>query len=242
MPIVATETPSATSVLSSTDISLLPTQNTTRTATPTQPPPITMTPSFTPTHTDTPVTQDAPAGYAAVGGNVGGGGESSGGCSITLQGGFAALYQNDTTIQAALGCPLTASTTTANSAYQPFQNGVMFWLSSLGSQPQPVIYALFNNSTYQRYNDTFQEGVDPASSGAQPPSGLLEPVRGFGKVWRESSGVRDTLGWANAGESGGSAQVLLFERGEMVFVSQAGQTYILVTGAPGTWSARAGGP
>jgi hypothetical protein len=118
----------------------------------------------------------------------------------------------------------------------------MIWLSSLGSSPQPVIYVLFNNGTYQRFNDTFQEGVDQASSGAQPPSGMLEPVRGFGKVWRESSGVRDTLGWAISGESGGSGQVLLFERGEMVYVSQAGQVYVLITGAPGTWSARAGTP
>jgi hypothetical protein len=30
----------------------------------------------------------------------------------------------------------------------------------------------------------------------------------------------------------------MFERGEMVSV--AGQTYILITGAPGTWSARSG--
>jgi serine/threonine-protein kinase len=242
LPIVATETPTATSVLLSTDISLLPTLNTTRTATPTLPAPITMTPSFTPTHTDTPVTQDAPGAFAAVGGAVGSGEGSSGECSTTPQGGFGAIYQGDSTTQTALGCPLTGSSTTANSAYQPFQNGVMIWLSSLGSLPQPVIYVLFNNGTYQRFNDTFQDGVDPASSGAQPPEGLLEPVRGFGKVWRESSGVRDTLGWASAGESGGSGQVLLFERGEMVYVSQAGQTYILITGAPGTWSARAGAP
>jgi hypothetical protein len=67
-------------------------------------------------------------------------------------------------------------------------------------------------------------------------------VRGFGKVWRDNGTVRDTLGWAMSGEAGGTAQIQLFERGEMVYVAQAGQTYLLVTGAPGTWSARAGGP
>ena len=29
-----------------------------------------------------------------------------------------------------------------------------------------------------------------------PPEGYYEPVRGFGKVWREERGVREHLGWA----------------------------------------------
>ena len=38
----------------------------------------------------------------------------------------------------------------------------------------------------------------------QPPKGLVEPVRGFGKVWREGTGarVRERLGWATATEKG----------------------------------------
>jgi hypothetical protein len=240
IPIVATETPAATAVLSSTEANLLPTQAITRTATPTAPPPITMTPTFTPTATDTPVTPGSLAAFAPVGGfgSEGGGGA---GCANVPSGIFGAIYQSDPNIPAALGCPLAANASSVGSAYQPFQNGLMIWVSSLGAQPQPAIYALYNNGTYQRFNDTFQEGVDPASGGASPPPGFLEPVRGFGKVWREQSSVRDTLGWATTGESGGSAQVLMFERGEMVSVAQAGQTYILITGAPGTWSARSGG-
>lgn len=239
MPIVATETP--TPVMQTADVSMLPTQGPTSTATVTTstPAPITMTPTFTPTATDTPVTPDAQPGYLPVGGVAGE--PVSGGCAVAPQGGFGNIYQGDAAIQTALGCPLTGATA-GSSAYQPFQNGVMFWVSSLGSQPQPVIYALFNNGTYQRFNDTFVEGVDPSSGGATPPEGLIEPVRGFGKVWRDSAAVHDTLGWATAGESGGSVQVQVFERGEMIYISQTGQTYILVTGAPGTWSARTGGP
>ncbi len=238
VPIVATETPAATAVLSSTEINLLPTQDiTTRTATPTALPPITMTPSFTPTTTNTPVTPGSVAAFAPVGGL---GSENSGGtgCANVPPGVFGAIYQGDPNLAAALGCPLANNASSVGSAYQPYQNGLMFWVSSLGAQPQAAIYALYNNGTYQRFNDTFQEGVDPASGGAAPPAGLLEPVRGFGKVWREQASVRDTLGWATSGESGGTAQVLMFERGEMVSVSQSGQTYILITGAPGTWSAR----
>lgn len=239
VPVVATETPSASPVVVATDAALLPTQAPLRTSTPTPPPPITMTPTFTPTATDTPVTPGGVA-FAPVGGFGASGGAAGGSCANVPPGVFGAVFQGDPNVAAALGCPLAPTAAAVSSAYQPFQNGVMFWVSSLGAQPQSAIYALFNNGTYQRFNDTFTEGVDPASSGAVPPQGYLEPVRGFGKVWRDSSLVRDTLGWATTGEAGGSAQVLMFERGEMVSVSQAGQVYILVTGAPGTWTARSG--
>jgi len=237
IPIVATETPAVTSVLMATDVSFLPTRAATATATPTPAPPITMTPSFTPTVTDTPVTPGV-AAFAPVGAAVG---ASSEACPTQPGGTFGAIYQSSPDIAAAIGCPLSGAVHTASSAYQTFQNGVMFWVSSLGGAPQPTIYALYNNGTYQRFNDTFTEGVDPPSGGESPPEGLLEPVRGFGKVWRTNLGVRDGLGWATSGENGGAAQVQLFERGEMVFVTQAGQTYVLVTGAPGTWTARSGG-
>ena len=35
-----------------------------------------------------------------------------------------------------------------------------------------------------------------------PPAGLYQPVRGFGLVWREETGVRDRLGWALGEEAG----------------------------------------
>jgi hypothetical protein len=242
VPIVATETPAATPVLSSTqEIGLLPTQvMITRTATPTAPPPITMTPSFTPTTTNTPVTPGSVAAFAPVGG-LGSGNTGGAGCANVPQGVFGAIYQSDPNLPAALGCALANNASSVGSAYQPFQNGLMIWVSSLGAQPQTAIYALYNNGTYQRFSDTFQEGVDPASGGASPPAGLLEPVRGFGKVWREQASARDALGWATSGESGGTAQILMFERGEIVSVAQTGQTYIMIAGAPGTWSARSGG-
>lgn len=251
VPIVATETPAATSVLAGTSEALLPTRGPERTATFTPPGPITQTPTFTPTTTNTPVTPgpvvyppvgEAPGasgGAGVVAGSSSGGGARTG-CATVPGGAIGALYQSDPSIAAAIGCPLAGAPSAVGSAYQPFQNGVMIWVSSLGAAPQSAIYALYGSGTYQRFNDTFLEGVDPSSGGMVPPSGLIEPVRGFGKVWRDNPTARDTLGWAQTGESGGTAEILLFERGEMLRVPQAGQTYILITGAPGTWSARAG--
>ncbi len=234
VPIVATETPSPTSVLAATSAVMLPTAGT-PTLTPSALPPITMTPTFTPTATDTPVPPGA-VNYAPVGG-FGAAGVVT--CATAPQGIFATIIQNDANLQAALGCPLSGVASVVSSAYQPLQNGLLIWVSALGTQPQPAIYALYNNGTYQRFNDSWREG-DTVSSGAIPPDGLLEPVRGFGKVWRESPGLRDALGWAMTGEVGGSATIQLFERGEMIAMTQTGQTYILITGTPGTWTARAG--
>lgn len=234
VPIVATETPPVTAVVQVTGADILPTQPT-RTATATAPPPMTMTPTFTPSPSDTPVDSEAGAAFAPVGmapGDV----QAVAACATVPQGPFAAIYESRTEIRDGLGCAL-AGATSASSAYQTFQNGAMVWLSSLGSPPQPTIYVLFNNGTYQRLNDTFQEGVDPDSAGQTPPEGLTEPVRGFGKVWRDAPGVRDGLGWATSGEIAGSAQVQLFERGEMMALSQTGQTVVAITGAPGMWSA-----
>ncbi len=242
IPIIATETPTPTSVMAATNAALLPTHIPTDQITPTftPRPPSSLTPTFTPTTTDTPVTPGA-VGYAPVGGGVGVVNAAGGSTCGSLPGGtLGAIYQGDATIAAGLGCPLAAAPSAVGSAYQPFQNGVMIWVASLGTGSTPAIYALYNNGTYQRFNDTWQEGVDPASGGASPPSGLLEPVRGFGKVWRDNASARDVLGWALSGESGGTSQVLAFERGEMLSVPQAGQTYIMIAGAPGTWTARSG--
>lgn len=233
VPIVATETPAATSVIPATDaVSILPTAAE-RTPTSTQPAPITMTPTFTPSPTDTPVTPNA-VSYVPVGVAPG---ESTEACATQPDGSFAAIYSADPQTQTGIGCPLSASTSTS-SAYQTFQNGLMIWVQSLGSPPQSVIYVLFNNGTYQRLTDTFQEGVDPGSTGLTPPEGFSEPVRGFGKVWRDTPGVRDGIGWASSGEIAGAAQVQLFERGEMLALTQSGQTFVLIAGAPGTWTVR----
>jgi len=246
LPIVATETSSPSPVVQPTSAVALPTQSALRTATPTPPPPASLTPTFTPSPTDTPATPGAV--YVPVGGVSSGltfmegfGVAAEGAACPTMPPGvFGAIFESDPALQQDLGCPLTPALSSANSAYQPFQNGLMIWVSTLGAQPQPAIYALHHNGAYQRFGDTWVEGVDPHSGGMSAPEGMQEPVRGFGKVWRDNASVRDTLGWALAGEAGGSAQVLMFERGEMVSLSQTGQTYILISGAPGRWTARAG--
>lgn len=87
-------------------------------------------------------------------------------------------------------------------AEQPFQRGRMFWLNPINQ-----IWVLTTNDggkpVWEIYEDTFEEGMpesDPNFAPTEP--GLLQPIRGFGKIWRENDELRAQLGWAIAEEVG----------------------------------------
>lgn len=152
-------------------------------------------------------------------------------CAFPPAGGFNAVYMADATLNQLLGCPLTTIPSTVNGAVQPFQTGLMIWADG-------PIYVFYQSGQYQRYTDTFVEGVDPSSGGEQAPDGLIEPVRGFGKVWRMNPDVRAGLGWATSGESGGQITIQLFERGQMISIPQRGEVIVIgqdAGGSTGSW-------
>jgi len=95
--------------------------------------------------------------------------------------------------------------------------------------PQPIIYVLPNDGTYHRFDDTFNPETDAASGDESPPDGLVAPMFGFGKVWRMNSAMRDALGWATAPEQRGTGEFQMFERGEMLSLSQTGQIYAFLS-------------
>jgi serine/threonine-protein kinase len=115
----------------------------------------------------------------------------------------------------------------------------MVWVSSPDSNGN--IYAFDRtNGTVRVFPDTWQNGVDPERGGDSPPDGLIEPIRGFGKVWHEQAGVRDTLGWATNGEQGAEATLLAFETGQLLALPQTNE--IIAVGNDGNWSATSGTP
>jgi hypothetical protein len=70
--------------------------------------------------------------------------------------------------------------------------------------------------TFWRVVDSWTEAL-PASDPAQvPPAGLLQPVRGFGYVWRNNPTMHNTLGWALATEQPYDAVWQDFEHGWMM--------------------------
>jgi len=157
-------------------------------------------------------------------------------CATPPTGSFLSIWQGDLTLQAALGCPtsnhprILPEAWEVATAIQTFEHGSMVWSDHIGWYEQPVIYIIYADGTYQRFDDTFDPTVDPASGGETPPAGLLEPVNGFGKLWRTEASVRAALGWATAAESGGPGRFQLFERGDMIWVSPTGETFVFTGG------------
>lgn len=79
-------------------------------------------------------------------------------------------------------------------AEQHFEHGLMFW-----SKAEDMIYVLFDDGAQpavKAFVDEWDAGEPESDPSVVPPMGLHQPVRGFGLVWREESGVRDRLGWA----------------------------------------------
>ncbi len=89
-------------------------------------------------------------------------------------------------------CPWPAQTGMA--ALEHFERGVMIWLES-----PDRIYALYSdgqNPAWEMWSDLFDEGEPESDPTFNPPSGLFQPIRGFGLIWRKYLGTRQRLGWA----------------------------------------------
>lgn len=164
-------------------------------------------------------------------------------CTQTTPPSLAALLAANGSTANLLGCPVGLPYSAA-AAYQPFERGEMVYLQAA---PNGFIYALVSSlvpNRFTRYSDTFVQGVDPESGGALPPPGLLEPVRGFGKVWRGDPALQTSIGYAVAPEAGETATVQLFERGRAVYLPSRAAVYLLVDDVPstqtGTWVRVAG--
>ena len=70
--------------------------------------------------------------------------------------------------------------------------GVIFVLHESGAEGPQV----------QVFVDTWTSAEPESDPSIVPPAGLYQPIRGFGKVWRNNPEVRDRLGWAVTPEEG----------------------------------------
>lgn len=86
----------------------------------------------------------------------------------------------------------------SSAAEQPFEGGVMIWLEFTES----VYIFDRDDSSWRRFDDTWSEEQPESDPAIVPPAGLFQPIRGFGKVWRENPEIREKLGWALGPELG----------------------------------------
>lgn len=253
---VFTPTVTVTSSATATD-TLTPTLTLTSTISVTPSATITDTPTRTPTVTPSPTPRESPllalaqaaaratilpqalqpaTPLPAVGDvSVPGAPQLPSNCPQLPAGGFGALFLGTPSLVTQLGCP-SGTATNVSSAVQSFERGTMIWVNG-------PIYALYSDGRYEQHSDTFVAGVDPESGSENPPAGLIEPVRGFGKVWRTTPSVRNNLGWGTTAESGGTATFQRFDFGWMLNLSQRGDILVLAedpAGSGGTWTAYPG--
>ncbi|MCY3945748.1 MAG: hypothetical protein OXF44_05635 [Anaerolineaceae bacterium] len=87
-------------------------------------------------------------------------------------------------------------------AEQIFERGRMFWLQPTG-QIWVLVVTGEGSGDWFVYEDVFQEGDLESDPDIVPPDdSLLQPIRGFGRLWRDNSDVRELLGWATTDEFG----------------------------------------
>jgi LysM repeat protein len=127
-----------------------------------------------------------------------------------------------------------------SAAFQPFERGFAIWL---GDRKRIWIAACCTSTIplggrWLSFEDAWVEGMLESDPSIVPPSGLYQPVRGFGLVWRTLSDyshggtVRDLLGWASAPERGYTAHVEYRPGG---YFDPEGH----FIGRPGTWTINA---
>jgi hypothetical protein len=183
-----TNTPPPTRTLTLT-ATLSPTATTTATVTITPTPTHTPTPSYTPSITPTfvPIVSPTPilfpttffVGTVAV---------------ATISCPFSWFFAPSPT-----GCPTLNPITTAL-VFQQFEHGIMIWLGT-----ERVILVLFDAPSslgWGGYPDGFVDGMPINDPSLVPPAEMLQPVRGFGLLWRADTVIRNQLGWAIGPEQG----------------------------------------
>ncbi len=86
-------------------------------------------------------------------------------------------------------------------AEEVFEHGRMFWI-----QPRQQIWVMYDNGQgsgqWQVYENTYADGEPESDPGIVPPEGKYQPLRGFGKLWREHTELKDKLGFGLTPEFG----------------------------------------
>ena len=128
---------------------------------------------------------------------------------------LAERWSQDAAVQEALGWAVDATPRTIDVVMQPFERGLMIWR---GDDETITVFAN-DGQTWVQYPDTFQEGEPESDPTMGAPGGLLQPVRGFGKLWRSQPNLREQLGWATDKERPYDGEVQDFARGQYLGVS-----------------------
>ena len=105
-------------------------------------------------------------------------------------------------------------------AEQEFERARFFWLEP--AERSQSIWVLFYEKDspvkgkWGIFEDTFEEGEVSLDPNIVPPEGFLQPIRGFGKLWRNNLELKEDVGWALEREFGYIAEYRYEYGGEVV--------------------------
>lgn len=103
------------------------------------------------------------------------------------------IYEEYPTLALTLGAPRAAELP-VQVTRQTFERGTM-----LSRSDTREVFVLRTDGSWLLYRDSWQEDEPLGDAGALPP-GLLAPIQGFGKLWRQQADLRQSIGWATAAE------------------------------------------
>jgi hypothetical protein len=133
-------------------------------------------------------------------------------------------------------CPAGSAVNSA-AAELPFEGGLMIWLEETNS-----VIVFYDDGRWQRFEDTWSEDQPESDPDIIPPPERFQPIRGFGKIWRERPEVREALGWALGVELGFPSifqdQAVAEDQPELTYIrTYNGQVFGLVQRGPdeGDW-------
>lgn len=167
------------------------------------------TPTLAPSPTATPAPASSPAGPTTPVAPATGSGS---GCPITPIRGFGLVYSSHPDVASRLGCA-SATEIGSSSLRQTFEHGVMIRRDDVRQ-----IFVIRADGSWSVSPDTYQDGEALADVGPAP-AGRQAPLQGFGKLWRQQPGLRQTLGWATAPAQEVAGAYEDFAAGHMVWTS-----------------------
>ncbi len=138
------------------------------------------------------------------------------GCSIVPQNGFGTVWNQNAGVRQQLGCPTTPE--------QGF-NGAQQWFHSgfaVANDTNGTIYVMYNNGTWQQFQNTWVPGDPVYNPGLYPPPGWCQPEYGIGKIWRNQDNVSQKLGWAKAPAQATAGSTQQYQGGMMLWTSATG--------------------
>jgi serine/threonine-protein kinase len=150
-------------------------------------------------------------------------------CPQPVAAAFTAWPASHPDLAAQVGCPRGQALQIA-AGWEPFERGWMLWRGDLHQ-----IYVLRQAGAWAVYDDLWRDGDMQWDASIVPPGGFMQPVRGFGLVWRQQAGVRDDLGWATASEATFDATFQPFERALLIADGTQARLWALLS--DGTWLA-----